>query len=197
MAGANFTLESAKRIAAAVKRMEATPRDLTGDRNPGRAIGTSFWAMITGAGDIGGKFHDWVAVQPSKSMATAQNPSTLAPSNMWEFQEPYVAGFANAREANDNPDVPAGSVVLLTFVGYAIAPTTDVGVVQGTITTKGGSTAASAGADGSIPMYAFQFAGQQQQSSLPIHDHRDNFNGGFAFSVYHPGTALPQQPWAV
>lgn len=30
-----------------------------------------------------------------------------------------------------------------------------------------------------------------------IHDHRDNLNGGFAFAVYHPGTALPQQPFAV
>lgn len=30
-----------------------------------------------------------------------------------------------------------------------------------------------------------------------IHDHRDNLNGGFCFSVYAPGTALPQQPWAI
>jgi len=30
-----------------------------------------------------------------------------------------------------------------------------------------------------------------------IHDHRDVLNGGFAFAVYHPGTALPQQPWAI
>jgi hypothetical protein len=29
------------------------------------------------------------------------------------------------------------------------------------------------------------------------HDHRDNFNGGFAFAVYHPGTSLPQMPWVV
>jgi hypothetical protein len=29
------------------------------------------------------------------------------------------------------------------------------------------------------------------------HDHRDNFNGGFCFSVYHPGTSLPQMPWAI
>lgn len=28
------------------------------------------------------------------------------------------------------------------------------------------------------------------------HDHRDNFNGGFAFAIYHPGTGIPQQPWA-
>jgi hypothetical protein len=33
---------------------------------------------------------------------------------------------------------------------------------------------------------------------MGIHDHRDNVTGGgFAFAVYHPGTALPQQPWAV
>jgi hypothetical protein len=31
-----------------------------------------------------------------------------------------------------------------------------------------------------------------------IHDHRDNVTGGgFAFAVYHPGTSLPQQPWAI
>jgi hypothetical protein len=34
--------------------------------------------------------------------------------------------------------------------------------------------------------------------SLPIHDHRDNITGGgFAFATYHPGTGLPQQPWAL
>lgn len=33
---------------------------------------------------------------------------------------------------------------------------------------------------------------------MGIHDHRDNVTGcGYAFAVYHPGTALPQQPWAV
>jgi hypothetical protein len=29
------------------------------------------------------------------------------------------------------------------------------------------------------------------------HDHRDNFNGGFAFACYHPGTSIPQQPWSI
>jgi hypothetical protein len=30
------------------------------------------------------------------------------------------------------------------------------------------------------------------------HDHRDNITGGgFAFATYHPGTGLPQQPWAL
>lgn len=33
---------------------------------------------------------------------------------------------------------------------------------------------------------------------VPIHDHRDNVTGGgYCFSVMHPGTALPQQPWAI
>lgn len=29
------------------------------------------------------------------------------------------------------------------------------------------------------------------------HDHRDNANGGFAFAIYHPGTAVPQQVWPI
>jgi len=33
-------------------------------------------------------------------------------------------------------------------------------------------------------------------TALQIHDHHDNVTGGgFAFSEYHRGTALPQQPW--
>lgn len=34
---------------------------------------------------------------------------------------------------------------------------------------------------------------------LGPHDHRSNDPGygGFAFSCYHPGTAIPQQPWAI
>ena len=34
---------------------------------------------------------------------------------------------------------------------------------------------------------------------LGPHDHRSNdpSYGGFAFAVYHPGTALPQMPWAM
>lgn len=33
---------------------------------------------------------------------------------------------------------------------------------------------------------------------MGIHDHRDPVTGcGFAFAVFHPGTGLPQQPWAI
>jgi hypothetical protein len=178
--------------------MEAMPRDLTGARNPARSVGSSFWAMITGAASMDGKLFDWVAVMPSPNLSASMDGTTLA-TNMWHFQEPYVAGFSNAREANDNTNVPQGAVVLLTFVGYAIAPTvpgpSGSTIVDGTANTPGGPTAA--GADNSIAMYVFQFQSPDGQSSLPIHDHRDNFNGGFAFATYHPGTALPQQPWAI
>ena len=44
---------------------------------------------------------------------------------------------------------------------------------------------------GAVPMYVFQYATGEPDDGLPVHDHRDNFNGGFAFSVYHPGTSLP------
>lgn len=46
-------------------------------------------------------------------------------------------------------------------------------------------------------MYVFSYTPMVLRSFLPLHDHRDNFNGGFAFAVYHPGTALPQRPWAI
>ncbi len=30
---------------------------------------------------------------------------------------------------------------------------------------------------------------------MGVHDHRNNLSGGFCFSVFHPGTALPQMTW--
>lgn len=108
---------------------------------------------------------------------------------------PVLFRVRKRHEPGDDRDFPAGSVVLLTFVGYAVAPGPSGSIVQGATTTPGGATAA--GDDNSIAMYAFEFSASQGQSSLPIHDHRDNFNGGFAFATYHPGAALPQQPWAI
>lgn len=47
------------------------------------------------------------------------------------------------------------------------------------------------------PAYMFDRPQADPWQGLPPHDHRDNYNGGFAFAVMHPGTALPQQPWAL
>lgn len=45
---------------------------------------------------------------------------------------------------------------------------------------------------------AFLFTHQVMDLNAPVmpHDHRDNYNGGYTFACYHPGTGLPQQPWA-
>jgi hypothetical protein len=48
------------------------------------------------------------------------------------------------------------------------------------------------------PLYVFAYNMQPADPIFPIHDHRDNVTGaGFAFSVYHLGTSLPQQPWGL
>lgn len=118
------------------------------------------------------------------------------PSKLWQFQVPYIAGFGNAREANDSREVPGGTVVLLTFVGYAVPAAPRAAPVRPLFPR---TQPRPAGAEGSIPMYVFNYCAQSQQAALPIHDHRDNTPtaGGFAFSVYHPGTSLPQQNWSV
>jgi len=53
-----------------------------------------------------------------------------------------------------------------------------------------------AGEDGSIPYYFFNYNNPPTVGVSP-HDHRDNLNGSFAFSVYHPGTDIPQVPWTI
>jgi hypothetical protein len=70
-------------------------------------------------------------------------------------------------------------------------------VITGTVTDAGGSPSASAGPDGLVPFYAFQFIIPQTSGVIPPHDHRDQFNGGFSFAVYAPGTSLPQQRWSL
>lgn len=84
--------------------------------------------------------------------------------------QPAISGEENAYEVNENPDVPGGAIVRLSLAA---------------ITPEG------------LPLYSFQYGQRQGDRMVPIHDHRDNFNGGFAFSCFHPGTALPQRPWAI
>jgi hypothetical protein len=93
--------------------------------------------------------------------------------------------------------VPPGTVVRLSFLGYVPGQIDPSGhVISGTVTTAGGLTSAAVGADGLVPFYGFSFIVPQVSTVIPPPDHRDNFNGGFAFSVYHPGTSLPQQPFS-
>lgn len=80
-------------------------------------------------------------------------------------QEPE-AGLA--RETNRTEGVPTYTVVRMDFAGYDAV---------------------------GEPAFRFQYVGLHDLYETVPHDHRDNYNGGFAFSIYHPGTSLPQQPW--
>ena len=83
-----------------------------------------------------------------------------------------VTGQFNAREANSNPGVPRGTIVKMTFLGYD---------------------------EDDQPVYVFTCSDRPADPFQPVppHDHRDLVHGGFAFSCYHPGTGLPQMPWAI
>jgi hypothetical protein len=209
-----FNLASAQLIQQTVKKVQSMSTDTGGARDPSRPLNTSFWAMITGANDLTGTFYNWVACVPTANAATPGASNTLA-TNLWQFQVPYVAGFGNAREANDNKGIPQGTVVLLTFIGYATPFNTSDNPGPGTITQKNlapptspngafgddfdGGNFDDPGPQLPIPMYVFSYQPQQQQTTVPIHDHRSNDPqcGGYSFATYHPGTSLPQQPWSV
>lgn len=197
MGSYNFTLNAAQQIVAAVKKVQANPTDLTGQPNPSMRPGESMWAMLVTPGDESGKFWSWTKVVPdSVNVGAAGISTTAALTSAWKIADPTVVGIANARESNDTLGIPAGTVVRLTFVGYSVpngsgyegAPGTSIDAATATDLT---------GADGTVPYYVFSYNLQTFENVVPIHDHRDSFNGGFAFAVFHPGTAIPQMPWSV
>jgi hypothetical protein len=208
MAGVNFTLDSAKRIAASVRKVEAMGGTTDGAANPARSPQIRFYAMLTGC-ELTGTFWDWVAVVPALPLPSGTISTSIADPNqvnqysiansMWNFQQPYVAGFVNAREANGTRDIPPGTVVELSLMGYAVPQTNSATGAAGTITQAGIDPGSVVSADGSIPFYVFCYNLPSQVPYLPIHDHRSNLpeHGGYSFSVYAPGTSLPQQNWSV
>ncbi len=168
----NFTPAAAEKIVEATRRVLNAPASTPTGRNAVAEPGTPFWAYLTSPGGINGLFWSWVRVVPvpQHQQPTVDQPVTIDDVPLFQFSSPPVAGYQNAREVNGNRQVPAGSIVKMELIGYA--------------------------ADKS-PVYVFTYNVQPADSSLPIHDHRDNFNGGFAFSCYHPGTSLPQSPWGI
>lgn len=195
--GYEFTLNAAQQIVAAVKKIRASSTEMTGAANPAMPVGTSFWAAIVDVGDISGKFYDWIAVVPDSGGIGAAGISTsIGRSSSWKIAEPQIVGLSNAREASDTTGIPMGTVVRMEFAGYGVfqgsgnanAPGTSVGNALSSDLTS---------ADGSVPFYIFSYNLQTFSSAVPPHDHRDNFNGGFAFAVFHPGTDIPQMPWSI
>lgn len=165
MAATTFTLDAAKRIIAATRKVERMGQDLAGGRNPAASPTTEFWAYLT-EHSLDGRRHSWIQIVPK-----IHDPAfTLDTIPVFDLPANAVTGWENAYEANGRLAVPAGTVVRLHFAGYS--------------------------RDGS-PAYLFTHAETPQEQPMGIHDHRDNWHGGFAFSVFHPGTALPQQRWGI
>jgi len=87
----------------------------------------------------------------------------------WQGYDPAVLGEHNAIEVNGHRGIDFGTVVKLHLTDFD--------------------------QDGK-PLYSFEYQAPVQ-GRLPIHDHRDNAHGGMAFACYHPGTAIPQQPYSI
>lgn len=47
------------------------------------------------------------------------------------------------------------------------------------------------------PFFVFFYPATDDNTYLPPHDHRDDFNGGLAVSTYHPRTAVPQHQYVL
>lgn len=167
---ANFDLATAKRVLEATRRVERMPVDKRLDRIHRQPPENSFWVYLTSAGGLNGLHWSWIRVQPAANLPTADDPLTVQDVPLFEMASPVVVGFQNAREVNNSRAIEPGTVVKLEWIGYDRA---------------------------GEPAFLFTHQPQQPDQVVPPHDHRDNQpqNGGFAFAVYAPGTALPQQAW--
>ena len=148
-----------------------------------------FWAFLTGAGfespvnqnaspGDARMVYSFVRITPC---ADREADLWLNNSQAYRFVEEAAAHIRQAIEINARP-CPANEIVQMNFVGF----TEETEDVEGQPVKV------------RRPRFAFSHTPRIVETHLPIHDHRDNVTGGgFAFAVYHPGTGLPQQPWAL
>lgn len=171
MPAVGFSIEDAKRIAATVRRVERTPQDMTHERAAGSPVEASCWGYLVST-DLSGNHWSWLKLVPAARLPNAEEPNAPLQSErpLFELAQPVFYSDHTAREANGNKAIEGGTVVQMTFIGYDSKRE---------------------------PVYCFATnATPPDFRGVPLHDHRDNVTGGrFAFSVYHPGTGLPQQPF--
>jgi hypothetical protein len=139
-----------------------------GDRTRATPTEADFWARITGC-DVTGLRYTFLRVYPEAS--TDRADFAIGKDLAYRFtSDAPEEGYA--RESNGNRGVPTLSVVRDHFIGYD--------------------------AD-DLPADLVSYGDARPGQGLPPHDHRSNnpMDGGFAFSVFHPGTSLPQQRFGV
>lgn len=157
-----------RRVIKAVKKIEAV--DITG-QGGGKwdHQQTNIIAMITDVFPIISPFRFGWIQQRLRAEGTA-----------WETPEGALSGTVDENYA-------------VTPNGETIAPGTRVVLVRVMVHITHPEDPAKP--DEFEPAWCIMSQFDEPLKPVPNHDHRDNFNGGLAFSVYHPGTALPMQTW--
>lgn len=184
--GVTLSPSSIPKLRQAIADGEAYRLSRGADRLPDGPSSGPFWAFITGMGletpvkpgaspTLPRLVYSFIRILPC---ADAEADLWLNQTQGYRFAD-TVAHIHQAIEVNGRP-VPSNEIVTMTFTGFVENTET---VNDQDVTVK-------------RPRFAFSYAPTRVEYVLPHHDHRDNFHGGFAFACYHPGTGLPQQPWA-
>lgn len=163
-----FSQAAADRIGRAVQMMEGM--------KPGQPLPTityptqqTFWAIITSPTYDGRRYHFMrVAPDPTNSHGEGTEIRVGGPNGITYH---LMGDMGMAMEANDNKSVPLHTIARVDYIG---------------IDAEG------------LPAFLFAHSGVPMEDfGVAPHDHRDNYNGGLAMAVWHPGTSLPQMPWAL
>lgn len=193
MAIITFKRNAVERIRSAVDWTEAMRRTLAGQRLPGGPEQNSFMAFITG-------FDLKPSTNPNASglryaysflkvMPCADDEAELLIDNTLAYRfEPNLIRYTHSAVELNNRNVPVNSIVQMYF--------THMVDEQDRFTDP--DTGEERGVTYKAPRYAFSHERDRVEMALPVHDHRDAVTGGgFAFAIFHPGTGLPQRPWAL
>lgn len=172
MPAVGFSLEAAQRIAAAVRKVERQPQDMTGERTHAAPGESSCWAYLLST-DLSGNHWSWLKLVPAAKLPNADEPFAPLESDrpLFDLATPTFFSEHTAREANGNRQISGATVVQVIFIGYDTEEQ---------------------------PVYVFNYGSPPPDPThVPIHDHRSNLHGGFAYACFHPGSGLPGQPWHV
>lgn len=161
-----FTSKAAQKIKETVERVAQMGPNYKGQPNPPRPTEDSFWAFVLGC-DSSGLRHSFVRVFPD--IGDDSVDFILDGGMKWKIVPNDPPHLQCAYESSGGRGL-TDKIVRMHYAGIR--------------------------KDDGEACYVFQCESfDPSQWPLPIHDHRDNHAGGFAFATYHPGTSLPQQPW--